>query len=482
MSNLVHRNERVAIVGGGPVGSLQACFLAKRGYNVDLYEMRSDIRQQKVVVGRSINLALSRRGRDALRHAGLEEEVIRNGIPMYARMIHDVSGRRRPIPYGTKDQCIMSVDRQRLNELLLSAAEKYPSVQIHFEHKLTSYDLDSRQLVFQRSSGEYVTKIADLVIGCDGAYSAVRSQMMKTTRIDYSQQYVTHGYVELRIPPTEDSKFAMETNYLHIWPRDDFMLIALPNVKDNSFVVTLFMPFIIYDGLKTDQDVLAFFCDKFPDALQLIGRESVVETFARLKPLPVVSVKCNPYHVDDRVVILGDAAHAMVPFYGQGLNCGFEDLLVFEDCMNDGHDNFAEVLPAFTSQRCMDAQTINDLAMYNYIEMRSLVNNRSFLLRKALDNFLYKLLPGTWIPLYTMVAFTRTRYQECVARREWQDKVLRGVGSVLTGTAVLAAVSTVVYLMTSHRDVTWSYVDNMARKMAAFAGQARSKILPNVEL
>lgn len=467
------RDKTVAIVGGGLVGPLQACFMARRGYDVHVYEMRSDIRKQEIVVGRSINLALSCRGREALRYVGLEDEVISNGIPMFGRMIHDLDGRRRPIYYGTKDQYIMSVDRRRLNELLLTAAERYDNVTLHFEHKVLSCDFDSREVVFEKANGEKVTKKADLIIGTDGAFSAVRSQVMKSTRMDYSQQYIPHGYIELRIPPTTDNKFAMETNYLHIWPREEFMLIALPNVRDNSFVLTLFLPFPMFESLDSSAKIVQFFEQKFPDALKLIGRQSLVETFQRLTPLPLLSIKCKPYHIEDKVVLLGDAAHAMVPFYGQGLNCGFEDLLVFEDLMNKFNGNFARVLPEYTEYRNTDVPKMNDLALYNFVEMRSHVNSRLFIVRKKLDNFLFWLLPRTWIPLYTMVSFTRTRYHECVARREWQDKVIKRAVNVGICASLVAAGYATVRLMTAKRgDI--SGVALLHKTLNSWAGAVRS--------
>lgn len=416
--------KRVAIIGGGLVGSLQACFLAKRGFRVDLYEMRADIRLQEKVFGRSINLALSHRGREGLRAMGLEEEVLRNGIPMRGRMIHGLDGSKKAIYYGTKDQFIVSVDRRRLNELLLSAAEKYSTVQIHFDHKLVSCDLDKKEPVFESSEGKLKTaEPVDLIVGCDGAFSAIRHMVMKTTRMNYSQEFISHGYIELRIPPSDDNQFAMEKNYLHIWPRHEFMLIALPNVKDNSFVCTLFMPFAIFESLTNEEKVVSFFEGNFPDASQLIARESLLDVFFSLKPLALVSVKCYPYHVNDRAVLLGDAAHAMVPFYGQGLNCGFEDLLVFDDLMERYQNDFAKVLPEFSNVRSIDAHSINDLAMYNFVEMRSGVTSWTFLVRKKLDDYLFWLLPNVWVPLYTMVSFTRIRYHECTKRRQWQDKV-----------------------------------------------------------
>lgn len=439
-----NQRQRVAIIGGGLVGTLQACFLARKGFQVDLYEMRHDIRKQEKVFGRSINLALSCRGREGLKAMGLEEEVIRNGIPMYGRMIHDIHGNRTAIYYGRKDQYIMSVDRRRLNEILLSAAEKYPNVQLHFDHKLLSCDFEKGESVFERSGGKAeVAEKADLIIGCDGAFSAVRALIMKSTRMYYSQEYIPEGYIELRIPPTDDNQFAMEKNYLHIWPRHTFMLIALPNAKDNSFVLTLFLSFDVFSSLTQEHSIIEFFQKYFPDALQLIGRESLVETFYRLKPLPVVSIKCRPYNLNDKAVILGDAAHAMVPFYGQGLNCGFEDLLVFDDLMNRYDDDLARVLTEFTNERSVDAHCINDLAMYNYHEMRSGVTSWTFLIRKKLDNFLFWLLPNTWIPLYTMVSFSRIRYHLCTARRKWQDKVLDRAVKII-GSGVFLAISAYV--------------------------------------
>ncbi|ELT88112.1 hypothetical protein CAPTEDRAFT_124977, partial [Capitella teleta] len=220
--------QKVTIVGGGLVGALNACYLSKRGFDVDIHEFRADIRKQEVVRGRSINLALSTRGLAALKAVGLDEEMKKSGIPMHSRMIHDLDGTRRPISYGTKDQYIMSVDRRYLNELLLTAAERNPSVKIHFEHKFVSCDFQAGTSTFQKPDGSKVTAKSDLIIGCDGAYSSVRHQIMKATRMDFQQAYIPHGYIELRIPPTADNKFAMEANYLHIWPRNAFMMIALP--------------------------------------------------------------------------------------------------------------------------------------------------------------------------------------------------------------------------------------------------------------
>ncbi|XP_012945866.1 kynurenine 3-monooxygenase [Aplysia californica] len=434
------QTKHVAICGGGLVGALNACYMAQRGYRVDVYEMRQDIRTQEIVRGRSINLALSCRGREALKGVGLEETIVKNGIPMHARMIHDRDGKRRPILYGTRDQYIMSVDRRLLNEVLLTEAEKYENVKLHFNHKLLTCNFDTGEMLFQNEKGDQVKASVDLVVGTDGAFSAVRKQMMKLSRFDYQQTYIPHGYMELNIPPSADNEFAMEANYLHIWPRNEFMMIALPNL-DRSFTTTLFMPFDIFSSITDERQLMDFFTDKFPDSIPLLGQEALKKSFLSSKPLPMVTVKCEPYHVKDKAVIMGDAAHALVPFYGQGMNCGFEDCIVLNDILDQCGDDFAKALPEYTRIRNVDAKAISDLAMYNYVEMRSSVNSKLFLIRKKLDNLLYKLFPKTWVPLYTMVSFTRIRYHECISRREWQDKVLT---HTLRTAAVLGGVSLLV--------------------------------------
>ncbi|KAL8585210.1 hypothetical protein ACOMHN_013225 [Nucella lapillus] len=435
MADLSSR-KHVAVCGGGLVGAMNACFLAKRGFTVDVFEMRPDIRTQEVVRGRSINLALSVRGREALKKIGLEDQVIQKGIPMFSRMIHDCDGTLRPIPYGKGQQNIMSVDRRLLNEVLLDAAEKYPSVKTHFNHKLVKCNFETGEIVFLHD-GEELKRKVDVIVGTDGAYSAVRQQMMKRPNLlfNFQQDYIPHGYMELNIPPSHDGQFAMGLNYLHIWPRGNFMMIALPNL-DKSYTTTLFMPFDMFRSLKTEDQLMDFFRTTFPDSIPLLGEEELKDTFFKGKALPLVTVKCDPYHVGGKAVLLGDAAHAMVPFYGQGMNCGFEDCIVLDDMLDKYNNDFEKALPAFTAFRNPDAKAICDLALYNYVEMRDSVNSPAFLLRKKVDNFLNALFPSFWIPLYTTVSFSRMRYHQCIANRAWQDKVITGLcwgaGTVLS--------------------------------------------------
>lgn len=460
----------VAIVGGGLVGSLNACFLAKRGFHVSVYEARPDIRTMEVVRGKSINLALSCRGIEALKAVGMEDVIVKEGIPMYGRMIHDLSGTRRPIPYGKSDQCIISIDRRNLNEVLLTAAEERPNVDLYFDHKCMSCDFDAGTMSFKRSDGTKVTHYADLIIGCDGAYSAVRTQIMKNVRFDYHQQYIRHGYMELCIQPTKQDEFAMEVNFLHIWPRNEFMMIALPNL-DKTYTTTLFMPFEIFESIKTETDLMNFFKQHFPDSIEVLGEAELKKTFFSSKALPLMTVKCSPYNVKDKALIMGDAAHAMVPFYGQGMNCGFEDCLILDDILNQCGNDLSVALPEFTKYRNEDAKAIIDLALRNYIEMRQNVNETSFVLRKKLDNFIHRLFPNSWIPLYSMVSFTRTPYAECIKRRQRQDEVLSMVAKA-GRTLVMLYVGHYIVSRGLHKPVTnaaWSYIGKFHALLGRFS-------------
>lgn len=304
---------RIAVVGAGLVGSLAALQFGMMGHDVDLYEYREDIRTAELVVGRSINLALSNRGRAALRDVGLEETLIKHGLPMRGRMLHDLEGNRKVVPYDhVSNQAIYSVGRKYLNEVLLNAAEKQPNIKMHFNMKLVDCDLKKGEMKFFHTKDEKIIKTeADLVIGADGAFSAVRKQMVKQSGFNYSQTYIDHGYLELCIPATKDDKFAMNENFLHIWPRGQFMMIALPNA-DKSWTVTLFMPFKNFEGIQTEKDLLAFFREHFPDAIALIGEQRLIKDFFKIKPQYLVQIKCKPYDAFGKVLIIGDAAHAMV--------------------------------------------------------------------------------------------------------------------------------------------------------------------------
>ena len=436
MAELTGANTKqtsVAVIGGGLVGSLHAIMLAQKGLLVDLYEARQDIRRLQHVGGRSINLALSVRGREALRAVGLEDTVLESAIPMNARLIHSLSGKMSAQPYGRKGQCIYSIDRRRLNELLLTKAEAMYGVSVHFEHKLTRANLEEKTLVFQVGQESLQEKVVktDFIFGCDGVYSTVRRQMMRWGRLNYSQEYIEHGYKELTLPPTAGGDFAIPTNYLHIWPRQEFMMIALPN-QDHTFTLTLFMPFRVFESIETEEDLLAFFMKHFPDSVDKIGVEHLVQEYFRNPTGRLISVKCYPHFMAGSTVILGDAAHAIVPFYGQGMNAGFEDCLVFYELLEQFDNDLQKAATKYSETRWKDSHAIADLSLYNYMEMRAHVNSRIFLLRKYLDNILHALFPRTFIPLYTMVAFTRLPYHTAIEQNHRQKSVINKTLLLLT--------------------------------------------------
>ncbi|EDW08476.1 kynurenine 3-monooxygenase [Drosophila mojavensis] len=439
--------RNVAIVGAGPVGSLAALNFARMGHEVQLYEYREDIRKAQLVQGRSINLALSQRGRKALAAVGLEQQVLATAIPMRGRMLHSVKGRTSIVLYDPcNNQCLYSVGRKRLNELLLDACDAFPNIHCHFEHKLVKANVREGRLQFrlgrekqkmkeqeqQPEQEQLISASADLIVGCDGAFSALRQQLVRQPGFNYSQEYIGTGYLELCIP-AKDNEFQMPPNYLHIWPRDSFMMIALPN-QDKSFTVTLSMPFEVFEQLKTQQQLLDFFRTHYADALPLIGEQQLIKDFFKSRPQHLMSVKCKPYHYMDKALILGDAAHAMVPYYGQGLNAGMEDLTLLNSILNQQLP-LDVALEKFTESRWRDAHAICDLAMYNYVEMRDLTKRWSFRCRKWLDTTLFRIFPNQWVPLYNSVSFTSMPYSQCIANRQWQDQLLR---KVLSGTIVLS--------------------------------------------
>lgn len=328
------------------------------------------------------------------------------------------------------------MDRRGLNEALLNEAQTYNNVHFHFRHRLVSCDPESGTMKFERLDGTIQQAKADVIIGCDGAHSNVRTSLLKRQQFNYSQEYIPHAYKELCLRPI-NGEFAMEANYLHIWPRGKFMLIALPNL-DKTFTCTMFMPYEVFHGIQSDERCIDFFRENFPDFLHLMGKENLLKDYFQLDPLPLIQVKCYPYNVNGSLLIMGDAAHAMVPFHGSGMNTGFEDCSLLDEILEKCDNNFDVALPEFTRIRNVDAKAICDLSMRNYLEMRDHVNHAWYVRRKKIDKFLNKLFPSAWIPLYSMVMYTRIRFSEVIERKVWQDQVLRNVRnfSVLASAAV----------------------------------------------
>ncbi|GIV37368.1 MAG: kynurenine 3-monooxygenase [Cyclobacteriaceae bacterium] len=396
----MRHQHHIAIVGAGLVGSLLAIYLARRGYRVSVFERRPDMRKHLIEGGRSINLALSNRGIRALSEVGLAAMLKKNAIPMHGRMIHD--DKQVFQPYGKDGQYINSVSRGGLNTVLLTEAEK-AGAEFFFEHRCLHVDFQKTGLTLQHHQAVQ-HKTFDVIIGADGAFSAVRLAMQQTDRFELRQSYIEHGYKELRIPPSDSGDFQLEPNALHIWPRKSFMLIALPN-PDKSFTCTLFLPFEgaeSFKKLKKPEDVKAFFSQHFPDAVPLMP--ALAEDFRDNPTGSLVTIQCFPWHRHSTLLI-GDAAHAIVPFYGQGMNAGFEDCRILNDLLNQYDDNWKHVLPEFEKLRKPDADAIAQLALDNFVEMRDRVADDDFLLRKKIEARLHDLYPDRWIPLYTMVTF-----------------------------------------------------------------------------
>lgn len=414
-------SKKVTILGAGLVGSLLSIFLAKRGYQVQTFEGRPDLRKADISAGRSINLALSHRGLKALHSVGLDAEVKARCIPMPGRMIHDLEGNLNFQPYGKEGQYINSVSRGGLNELLLNEAEKAGAI-IHFNHKCTDVNHKSTVAHFETENGQKTVK-SEFIFGADGAFSAMRNAFMRTERFNYQQHYITAGYKELHIPPTSDGDFAIDPNALHIWPRGKFMLIALPNL-DKSFTVTLFLPFEgehSFENLTDKESTLKFFNEEFADAVPLMPE--LLNDFNNNPTSGLVTIRCYPW-TRGNCTLIGDAAHAIVPFYGQGMNAGFEDCFVLDQLLEEYGDLNEEVLNKYQELRKPDAEAIADLALYNFIEMRDKVADPMFILQKKIEKRLNELYPDKWLPLYPMVTFSDLRYSEALEIGKKQQKIM----------------------------------------------------------
>ncbi len=420
--------KKVAILGAGLVGSLLSIFLSKRGYQVEVYERRGDPRQKGYVGGRSINLALSDRGWRALEKVGIANKIKAIAIPMHGRMMHDLQGHLTFQPYGRTGQAIYSVSRALLNIELINYAEE-EKVKFYFHQRCEDLDLEKKVVYLQHTeTQEKSQQSPDIIFGADGAFSAVRLAMQKTDRFNYAQTYLEYGYKELTIPPLPDGSHALDKHALHIWPRKSFMLIALPNI-DGSFTCTLFFP---YEGtpsfatLQSSHDVTEFFKATFPDAFSLLP--NLTEEFFSNPTSSLVMVRCQPWVYKSGVALIGDAAHAIVPFYGQGMNAGFEDCYVLHEILDRYSDNWELSLQEYQKQRIPDANAIAELALNNFVEMRDLVADEKFLLRKKIEAKMHELYPEQWTPLYSMVTFSPTiRYSEALAKGKKQDEIMNDI-------------------------------------------------------
>ncbi len=420
-------SKEITIVGAGLVGSLLACYLGKRGYHVTVFEKRPDLRLAKISAGKSINLACSTRGWRALDEVGVGNIAREHAIPMKGRTLHSLEGDLSYQPYGIDDQAIYSISRGGLNKILMDFAENDCGVTFHFNQKCMNVDVDNATATFvdYKTEEERVVK-SDLVIGADGAFSRVRGIMQRLPHFDYTQDYIASDYKELSIPDIKGD-FRMEKNSLHIWPRGKFMLIALPN-SDGSFTCTLFMPWEGENSFLDLTDVKAaraFFEKTFPDAIAEMP--TFDEDWNENPQASLVIIRCYPWSWKDKVCLIGDASHAIVPFYGQGMNSGFEDVFVFDQMIDEFNEDLSKILPEFGKRRKPNADAIADLALYNYRVMADSVNDEEFLLRKKLEHRIMELYPDAYLSLYSMVTFSNIPYAEAQQKGFEQDEMFKKI-------------------------------------------------------
>ncbi len=427
--NNITENEKIILVGAGLVGSLLGIFLAKRGYSVEILERRPDMRKEEVSAGRSINLALSVRGLHALAQVGLKDEILKKAIPMLGRMIHSRTGELALQPYGRDEsECIYSISRSDLNKSLMTFAEATEKVAIKFNQKVTAIDFESNTLhVVDELNLTEEERTFSRVIGTDGSASAIRNEMIKSAEHDCSISYLEYGYKELLIPAGVGGRFQMEKNALHIWPRGTYMLIALPNF-DGSFTATLFLPnegSESFEALVSPEAVIDFFTKQFADVIPLmpdLATSFFVNPVGRM-----ATVHCAPWNREDKALLLGDASHAIVPFFGQGMNCGFEDCTVLDELIEEASaskDPWREVFKQFGLHRKINTDAIAAMAVENFIEMRDKVADVRFIFEKSVERILQEKFPDDYISRYALVTFNRVPYRVALDIGKIQNEIL----------------------------------------------------------
>lgn len=419
--------KTATVIGAGLVGSLWTVYLKKAGYIVNVYERRSDMRLQKMSAGKSINLAMSYRGWKGLTDIGVDEEIRKISIPMHGRTLHKPDGTTAYQPYGNEGQAIYSVSRGDINSTLMNIAENDAAAKIHFNEECIDVDLKEGKATFKNTQTGDITQIkSDVVFATDGAFSAARyNAMQKLDRFNYSQNYIADGYREILLPANEDGSHKLPVNTLHIWPRGRFMLIALPNF-DGSYTCTLFMPFeddkYCFNNLTSKEKVTDFFKEVFPDFYELLP--SVADAWEEHPLSSLAIIRCYPW-THGKLALMGDAAHATVPFFGQGMNCGFEDCSVMWELMQKHKENWPEVFKEYEIMRKPNGDAVQDLSLQNYIVMRDKVNDPDFLLLQKIERRINYLYPDSYFPLYSMVSFTNIEYQTALKKGNEQEAMIK---------------------------------------------------------
>ncbi len=418
--------KNIAIVGSGLVGSLLAIYLQRFGHHITVFDRRPDIRTIEFS-GRSINLAMSDRGWKALREVGVEDQIKKIAIPLDKRAMHVLDQPEYFQKYGKEGEAIWSISRGVLNRKMISLAEE-AGVVFKFNEKVWDVDLPTATLYTgETEKGEWAEYKYDIVFGCDGAFSRIRHKMQRRSRFDYSQDFLDVGYKELTIPPNADGSHKLDKNSFHIWPRGKFMFIAMPNL-DGSFTCTLFLPFegeVSFEKIKNKGEATAFFTRYFPNVMQDI--ENLTEDFFKNPTSAMVTMKCYPWTYWDKVALVGDSAHAIVPFYGQGLNAGFEDIYVLSQIMKKYGDDWESIFQEYQKVRKPNADAIAELSYRNFMEMSSKTANPAFLLQKKIEKKFAEKYPELWIPVYSRVTFSDRNYKEALAIGDLQEKIMKEI-------------------------------------------------------
>ncbi|HEY6217972.1 MAG TPA: NAD(P)/FAD-dependent oxidoreductase [Pyrinomonadaceae bacterium] len=447
MASLARR--KITIIGAGMGGTMMAIFLARRGFEVDIYERRHDLRVHNGERGRSINMTVSIRGLRVLEEVGiLNDKLLSKTIKIKGRMIHNADGTSIFQPYGiNEDEVLYSIVRSDLNAALMNYAESHPNVKFHFNTRCVKINKDLGMIDFENEiTKEGFSVSSDLIVGADGTFSTVRQQMHRGERANFHQEFMSHGYKELVIPPGRDGEFRLDHNALHLWPRGQRLFLALPN-SDHSFTGTCILPFEgerSFASLKTEADVLALFNSEFKSAVPLMP--TLTHDFLHNRLGEFITTKTSHWYHKDQIVLLGDSCHTVTPFYGQGMNAAFEDCLVMNQCIGQYGDDWETTFMEYQRSRKRNTDALADLSLRNFDELRESVKSPSFVARKQLDIILNRLFPNTWIPLYTLISHSVIPYADAIDRVERQQRLVKMMGLELILSTFARAMSVLNFI------------------------------------
>lgn len=434
--------KSVAIVGAGLSGTLMAIYLARRGHDVEMYERRQDMRLQPQGGGRSINMTLAARGLQSLARVMDLDRIMEMTIPLQGRLVHNLDGSTKFHPYGkAAHEVIYAIKRDHLNIALMNVAETYPNVRINFSHKCVGVDRQAGTLrLFDELTKEQTERRPDFTIGADGTFSAVRQQIHRGICANYQQEFLECGYKELTLPAGPNGSFQLDKNMLHVWPRGEYMLMAIPNL-DGSFAMTCILPLegkVSFAALGSAASVRVFFDSQFPDVAPLL--EQLTKSFLEKPTGMFLTTRVHPWHSGGRVVLLGDACHTVVPFYGQGMNAAFEDCAILDECLERHPDDYERAFGEHQSLRKRHTDALADLSVQNFIELRDKVRLPMFIARKQVEHVFERLFSRSWIPLYTLISHMTIPYADAIERYNRQRRIARWLGADVLVLAVASGI------------------------------------------